>query len=42
MSAGNRMDLGRIDYSLDEPTIVEEMLIARIYIQVECFQIRGQ
>lgn len=42
MSAGNRIDLGRINYSLDEPTIVKEMLIARIYIQVECFQIRGQ
>lgn len=42
MSAGNRIDLGRIDYRLDKPTIVEEMLIARIYIQVECFQIRRQ
>lgn len=37
ISAGNRIDLGRIDYSLDKPTIVEEILIARIYIQVECF-----
>lgn len=42
MSAGNRIDPGRIDYSLDEPTIVKEMLIVRIHIQVECFQIRGQ
>lgn len=42
MSATNRIDLGRIDYRLDKPTIVEEMLIARVHIQVECFQIRGQ
>lgn len=42
ISAGNRMDPGRIDYSLEDPTIVEEMLIARVHIQVECFQIRGQ
>lgn len=42
ISAGNRIDLGRIDYRLDKPTIVEEMLMAYIYIQVECFQIRGQ
>lgn len=42
MSAGNRIDLGRLDYRLDKPTIVKEMLIARIYIQVEYFQIRGQ
>lgn len=32
MSAGNRIDLGRINYSLDKPTIVKEMLIARVYI----------
>lgn len=42
MSAGNRIDPGPIDHGLDEPTIVEEMLIARVHIQVECFQIRGQ
>lgn len=42
MSAGNRIDLGRIDYRLDKPTIVKEMLIARVYIQVKCFQIRRQ
>lgn len=42
MSASNRMDPSRIDYTLNKPTIVEEMLIARVYIQVECFQIRGQ
>lgn len=42
MSAANRMDPGRIDYGLDDPTIVEEMLMARVHIQVECFQIRGQ
>lgn len=32
MSSSNRMDLGRIDYSIEEPTIVEEMLIARVHI----------
>lgn len=42
ISARNRIDLGRIDYRLNKPTIVEEMLIARVYIQTECFQIRGQ
>lgn len=42
MLARNRIDLGRLDYRLNEPTIVEEMLIARVYIQVEYFQIRGQ
>lgn len=42
MSTGNRIDLGRINYSLEDPTIVKEMLIARVHIQVEYFQIRGQ
>lgn len=42
MSASNRIDPSRIDYSIEDPTIVEEILIARVYIQVECFQIRGQ
>lgn len=42
MSASNRIDPGRIDYSLKDPTIVKEMLIARVHIQVEYFQIRGQ
>lgn len=42
MSASNRIDPSRIDYSIEDPTIVKEMLIARIYIQVECFQIRRQ
>lgn len=42
MSASNKMDPSRLDYRLDKPTIVEKMLIARIHIQVECFQIRGQ
>lgn len=30
--ARNRIDPGRLDYRLNEPTIVEEMLIARVYI----------
>jgi len=32
MSAGNRIDLGQIDYRLNKPTIVKGMLIARVYI----------
>lgn len=32
ISAGNRIDPGRIDYSIEDPTIVKEMLIARVYI----------
>lgn len=42
ISAANRIDLGLINYRLNKPTIVEEILIARVHIQVECFQIRGQ
>lgn len=42
MSAANKMDPSLIDYSLNDPTIVEEMLIVRVHIQVECFQIRRQ
>lgn len=30
--ARNRIDLGRLDYRLNEPTIVEEMLIAQVHI----------
>lgn len=32
MSTTNKIDPSRLDYRLKEPTIVEEMLIARVYI----------
>lgn len=37
MSTSNKIDPSCLNYRLDKPTIVKEMLIARIYIQVECF-----
>lgn len=41
MSRANDIDPSIITHNLLELTIVEEMLIARVHIQTECFQIRG-
>jgi hypothetical protein len=41
MSAENNMDLGAFPNQLPELTMVEQILIARVHVSVEVYQVRG-